>query len=128
MRVRTQPEFCSFWQALSVTVINMATYGPWPLCGWPRDGVLSSDVAVSLTLRQDDSDWAEHPAPAVLGPGALGLGRGQDKEGALSGPQQPQLLAQTPVCLGLVQGGLGTLARRWGDETGRRGLGSGSWA
>ena len=65
---------------------------------------------------------------AVLGPGALSLGRGQDKEGALSGPRQHQLSAQTPGRLGLVQGGLGTLARRWGDETGRRGLGSGSWA
>lgn len=65
---------------------------------------------------------------AVLRPGALGLGRGQDKEGALSGPWQHQLVAQRPVHLGPVQGGLGTLARRWGDETGRRGLGSGSWA
>lgn len=61
----TRLECCSPWQALSVTDI-MATSGPWPLCGQPRDGVLFSAVAVSTALGQD----AKHRVQAALGWGS----------------------------------------------------------
>lgn len=66
----------SAWQALSVTDIIVATSGPWPLCGLPRHGVLSSEVAVSTLCGKMDQIGLSTRLQAVLGPGVWGLGRG----------------------------------------------------